>query len=105
MAFLADGVIWIWHQHGQWIGEHGRCFIEGDLMLVQIGFRLAPIPFELVAHGSTLRLSRADANNGANARLGSESGGGDLKQGHDEDTMRREYDFSSGIGDEASSSR
>lgn len=67
-------------------------------MLVQIGFRLGHIPFELVAHGSTLRLSRADANNGANARLGSESGGGDLKQGHDEDTMRREYDFSSGIG-------
>lgn len=60
--FLADGVIWIWHQHGQWIGEHGRCFIEEDLMLVQIGFRLAHIPFELVAHGSTLRLSRADAN-------------------------------------------
>ena len=28
-------------------------------MLVQIGFRLAHIPIELVAHGSTLRLSRA----------------------------------------------
>lgn len=47
-------------------------------MLVQIGFRLAHIPFELVAHGSTLRLSRADANNGANAGLGSENNAEEL---------------------------
>ena len=97
MAFLADGVIWIWHQHGQRIGEHGRCFIEGDLIIVQIGFRLAHFPFELVAHGSTVRLSRADANNGANARLGREWRRRFETRAwrrHD----RREYGFSSGIG-------
>lgn len=63
MAFPADLVVWIRHQHGKRIGEDRGRFVERDLVLTQVGFCLVRIPRKLVAHGSTVRLLLADANN------------------------------------------
>ena len=56
LTALARRVIGIVENLAQWVGEYGECLFERYSVILQVGFRLARVLFELRSHRIDLTL-------------------------------------------------